>query len=451
MIDVSMIDYSTYFNGKKITVMGLGLLGRALGDAKFLAEHGAKVIVTDLKTEMELESSVKELRNFPNVTFHLGGHNLEDFRNRDFILKAAGVPIESAYVTEARKNGVPIEMSTSLFARFSPATIIGITGTRGKSTVTHLLHEILKNGYKNGRVFIGGNVRGVSTLPLLPTTVAGDIVVMELDSWQLQGFGESKISPHLSIFTTFYPDHLNYYKNNPDQYLDDKFQIFKYQKPEDFLIVGDQAAQLIAKRYASEIKSKMIVAGLEDFPKDWQIIIPGDHNKYDAAIAIIAARTLGISEDIIKKTIAKWRGVPGRLELVSEKNGIKIYNDTTATTPDATIVALKALGRAKNIILIIGGSDKNLDMTGLLGLIPDYCKKLIILPGTGTDRIMKDIEAVNVEKVFTKNLEESVAEAVGDADKSDIILFSPAFASFGYFKNEFDRGEQFMKFIGVIK
>jgi UDP-N-acetylmuramoylalanine--D-glutamate ligase len=142
-----MADFS-YFKNKKITVMGLGLLGRGVGDVKFLAECGADLIVTDLKTEEELEPSLEKLEGLGNIKFVLGEHRFEDFRDRDFILKAAGVPLDSDFIEEARKNNVPVKMSASLFAKFSPSRIVGITGTRGKTTVSYLIYEILKKSGK---------------------------------------------------------------------------------------------------------------------------------------------------------------------------------------------------------------------------------------------------------------------------------------------------------------
>ena len=161
------MSYKDYFENKKITVMGLGVLGRGVGDTKFLAECGADLIVTDLKNAEDLKESLEELKDFPNIQFVLGEHRLEDFRNRDFILKAAGVPLDSPYITEAKKNNIPIKMSTALFAELSGALTIGITGTRGKSTTTQLIYEIIKKGYGRRKVFLGGNIRGVSTLALL--------------------------------------------------------------------------------------------------------------------------------------------------------------------------------------------------------------------------------------------------------------------------------------------
>ena len=159
------MDASGHFRGKRITVMGLGLLGRGVGDAKYLAECGADLIITDLKTHEQLAESVTQLNSFPNIRFVLGEHRLEDFNNRDLILKAAGVPLHSIYIAEAKKNNIPVRMSADLFAEISGIQTVGVTGTRGKSTVAHMIYEILKSSGKP--VLLGGNVRGVSNLALL--------------------------------------------------------------------------------------------------------------------------------------------------------------------------------------------------------------------------------------------------------------------------------------------
>ena len=440
--------------------MGLGLLGRGVGDIAFLATYAKHIIVTDLKTAKELAPSLKKLRKFSakggsasggkNITYHLGGHRLEDFQNVDLVIKAAGVPLDSPYITEARKNNIPVEMSTALFARLSLATVVGITGTRGKSTVTHLIYEILKAA--NKKVYLGGNVRGVATLPLLKKTKKGDIVVLELDSWQLQGFGEDKISPHISVFTTFMPDHLNYYKNNLDMYLLDKAQIFLHQKKDDYLVLGESVKTLIKKQYGNKMKGKIILP--TPIPSAWKVHLLGAHNRENISLAVAVAHILKIPKAITKKAVGNFKGVQGRMELVKIHKGIKIYNDTTATTPHATIAALKALSHKKNVVLIFGGADKNIDMKELLKDIPKYCKALILLPGTGTDRILPILKAKSYKtKVQAEifSLKEAVKEALKYAQSGDIILLSPAFASFGLFKNEFDRGDKFNELVKKLK
>jgi len=422
--------------------MGLGLLGRGIGDTRFLAEQGAEIIVTDLKPPQALASSVAQLNGLPNVTLVLGQHRLEDFRGRDFILKAAGVPLDSPYIAAARKHAIPIEMSTALFAAFTSATVVGITGTRGKSTVTHLLHAILSSFVP--RAFLGGNVRGVSTLPLLKEAKLGDEAVLELDSWQLQGFADRGISPKVAVFTTFLPDHLNYYKGDMETYFSDKAAIFINQKPGDTLIIGEQVAQSsFFKKYqdGGRVSGTIVVAGTSTVPDGWRLRLPGEHNRYNVGLAIAAARALGVPEMVIKTAVEAFQGVPGRLELVGSEAGIPFYNDTTATTPDATSVALKAL--APNVVLIMGGADKGLDMRHLLVELPGAVKTIILLPGTGSERICSDLQKLQMPLVKVASMAEAVAVARSHAQSGDKILLSPGFASFGLFTNEFDRGDQF--------
>ncbi|MCX6717132.1 MAG: Mur ligase family protein, partial [Candidatus Taylorbacteria bacterium] len=363
--------------------------------------------------------------------------------------------------------------------RNNRVTIVGITGTRGKTTTTYLIYEILKKAFENRgasrlcsghlktQVFLGGNIKGLATLPLLKKVKDGDIIVMELSSWQLQGFGDAKISPNISVFTNLMNDHLNYYKGSMERYFDDKKYIYKNQKPEDFLIIGESMEKKVGN-----VKSQKFVAKKGIVPIDWNLKIKGEHNLKNIACAISAVRIFGIDEKIIKKVVCNFAGVEGRQQFLRNYKGIKIYNDTTATTPDATIVALRALsdsrikiqdsgiiGRnhesrimnpeSKRIVLIMGGADKTLDMSELVCEIPKYCKKVILLAGTGT----KKVESLKskVKSVEVDNLKEAVKYALDQAKRGDTVLFSPAFASFGMFKNEFDRGEQFTKIIKKLK
>ena len=437
-----MKEYKAFFGGLRVTLMGLGLLGRGVGDARFLAQCGAELIVTDIKSEAELADSLTKLKEFKNITYHLGGHRIEDFKNRDMIIKAAGVPLDSQCIAVAKKNKIPVRMSADLFAELAGIPIVGVTGTRGKSTVTHLIAHILKRAGR--RVLVGGNVRGVSNLELLSEVRKNSIAVLELDSWQLQGFGEAHLSPHVAVFTTFLPDHLNYYHNNLEAYFADKANIFMNQQADDFLVVGEQAAPFIKKYgYQPAIKAHTTVVSGSDLPLTWQLKIPGEHNRYNAALSLAAARILGIEEEHSKQGIETFEGVEGRLQLVKEINGVKIYNDTTATVPEATIAALRALrsdaGQNQHIILILGGADKGLGTSELLEEIPKYCKKVFLLAGTGTDRIKNDLH----DTVIYHSVVEVVRDAFKMAQPGDILLLSPAFASFGMFKNEYDRGEQF--------
>jgi UDP-N-acetylmuramoylalanine--D-glutamate ligase len=450
-----MPNYDAIFQGKKITQMGLGLLGRGVGDAAFLARHGVDLIVTDMKTEAELAESLALLSKFPNITFHLGGHHEEDFIGRDLILKGAGVPIDSPYIQVAREHGVPVDMSASLFARIADIPMIGVTGTRGKSTVTHLLEKILTTDSYS--VLVGGNVRGVSNLALFDDLSPESVGVFELDSWQCQGFGEEKTlsakgveqgprSPQIAVFTTFMSDHLNYYKKYPEAYMRDKANIFLHQTPADTLIVGKQALPVL-NHFKKDIQAHVIVADENDVPKGWNVPLVGAHNRYNVGIAIATARAFGVDEDSIRSAVESARPVAGRLELIRTLDNVAIYNDTNATTPDATIAALQALDpeNKKRVVLILGGADKELDMSGLPSVIQEHTKACVFLKGTGTSSFLKN--HVTEDAFVAENLPEAVQQARKVAEGGDVILFSPAFASFGMFKNEYDRGEQFVQIV----
>lgn len=366
--------------------MGLGLLGRGLADVAFLAECGADLIVTDLKSAEDLAPTLKKLKRFKKIKYVLGEHRLEDFRNRDMILKSAGVPLDSPFIAEAIAQNIPVEMDESLFAKLAPdVKLIGVTGTRGKTTTTMLIYEMLLSAKKKlkwkNRIFLGGNIRGVATLPFLKKVKAGDIMVLELSSWQLQGFGDAKISPHISVFTNFMDDHLNYYKNDRQAYWDDKAKIFSSQTGNDYLVAPREMLKNIQTKYLG-LKSHFMVP--ISIPDSWKLKIKGEHNRKNAEMVFAVGEILNIDEKIIRETFEKFSGVEGRQELVAEIGGISIYNDTTSTTPDSLVVALQSLGGDKDIVLIMGGADKNLDMQPVLDIIPKFTTTVVLLSGEGT-------------------------------------------------------------------
>lgn len=461
-------NYKNYFKGKKITVMGLGLLGRGIGYTKFLAECGADLIVTDLKMEEQLVTSLKQLEKFNNIKFVLGEHRLEDFRDRDLVIKAAGVPLDSPFIKEANKNGIPVEMDVSLFAKLAPGVkIVGVTGTRGKSMTTTLIYKILKDNIKNREVYIGGNLRGVATLPLLKKVKDGDILVCELDSWQLQGFGDNHISPNISVFTSFMPDHMNYYKGSMERYFDDKAHIFKYQKSDDVLIIRPGMKKFIKR---NDVKGKFIIANPLDVAT-WKFNVLGTHHRENLSLAVEVAKQFNISISKIKKSVADFKDLEGRMQLLKIYKRIKIYNDNNATTPEATIAALEALSylhrqdlcKSKNniglayastgekkVVLICGGADKGLDLTNFVKMVNKSCKYVVLLKGTGTEKLLSNYK-LKVGNEVVDNLKDAVKIALKESKKGDTIILSPAFASFGMFNNEYERNDQFMKIIKGLK
>jgi len=401
------------FKDQKITIMGLGLHGGGVGSARFFAQAGAKILVTDLKKEQELKGSVLKLKEFKNIEYVLGQHRMEDFKNTDLIIKNPAVPNNSRYLEVARENKVLVDTDVGIFFELCPAQIIGITGSKGKSTTASLCADVLKKKYAS--VILAGNIR-VSVLDVLPEIKESSLVILELSSWQLEGLRDHKKSPHIAVITNVYKEHLDRYKNF-EEYVEAKKIIFKFQNKNDFLIINKKLRNL-AKNTESELK-----------------LFDGTSQE--------AARIIGeiyeISEKDIEKATKGFRGLEGRLEFVKEINRVKYYNDTCATHPEAVIYGLNKLD---NVILIAGGTDKNLDFTKLNRALNQKIKALILLPGTASAKIRTRRKTIKVE-----NMEQAVLKAKKIAKPDDIVLLSPGCASFGLFKHEFDRGEKFKKYV----
>ena len=459
-----MLNMQDFFKDKRVTVMGLGLLGRGLGDAKYIAEAGAaEVVVTDLKTAEELQNSVAQLEKYENVTFVLGKHQYEDFENKDLILVSADVHYHSPYLKHARQANVRLVQSAALFAELSGTPIIGVTGTRGKSTVTHMIHHVLEQ-VTGESILLGGNIRGVSNLQLLKEVKEDSLCVMELDSWQLQGWGWAKLSPDIAVFTNFMPDHLNYYQKGGisynealKQYFADKANIFRYQD-EHAVFVTTPAVFEKAQEYAAEldltIGQEVVLADSSAIPEDALLAMPGEHNKLNAALAYEALRTLSLEDAEIFPALSSFTGVEGRLQYCGLIQGLKVYNDNNATTPQATIAGLAAVGEVgqKNVILLAGGAYKDIDPAPLVDTIKQYCKQVVLLPGTGTDKLVAALKQVGVaddQYQLVDSLEVGVQAGLAGGEPGDTLLFSPAFASFGLFKNEYERNDEFMRIINM--
>jgi UDP-N-acetylmuramoylalanine--D-glutamate ligase len=391
------------FKGKKVVIMGLGLHGGGVDVTKFFIKQGADVLVTDLRSKKELKESIKKLKN---VKFVLGEHREEDFVKADLIIRNPGVPRESFYLKIARKNNIPIKTDIDIFFDLYEGEIIGITGTKGKSTVATLTYLLLKKKYP--QVFLAGNI-GISPLTILPKK---GITVLELSSFELEYL---KKSPHIALITNLFPDHLNRYKSFND-YVEAKKSIFKYQKEKDILILNKDI----------KFKSK---------GKTYHF----DGLNTSAATSI--ARIMKVSDKDIKKVLTNFKGVPHRQQFIAKKKGVEYYNDTAATNPTAVILALKTF--KKRIVLIAGGEDKNLDYFDMAEEIMKRLDCLVLFPGTASVKLKGYLKDIKIYEV--KSMKQAVKKASSLAKKGDMVLLSPGAASFNMFKNEFDRGEQFIK------
>ncbi|GAB4219313.1 MAG: UDP-N-acetylmuramoyl-L-alanine--D-glutamate ligase [Candidatus Microgenomates bacterium] len=433
------------YQGKKVLVVGLGIQGGGVGVARFFSELGAEVTVTDKKTKKQLSISVEKLKNY-SIKYHLGKHQLKDFILSDVIFKNPGVPWNLPEIIEAEKRNIPIEMEMSFTAKYFPGKIIGITGTRGKSTTTNLIYEVLKN--HNFKVLLGGGLPGISNLEFLKIADKNTYLVAELSSWALSGFHRKKLSPHIAVFTNFYPDHLNYYKNMND-YLFDKKAIYLYQKNDDYLIINEKLKDALKNDL---IKSKVLTFSKDDVRFDFSNLV-GDHNKENIAAVLKVAKVLNLDIKKVYSAITNFKGLPFRQQIVLKKKNVFFVNDTTSTTPTATIYAIRRFSD-KSIILILGGNSKNLPYQSLIDeLKKSNIKKIVLLEGNFTREILPTIKQEFKEKLSIKiydSLSKAIVKAYQEALKINdevYLLFSPGATSFAMFNNEFHRGEEFNKIV----
>jgi len=440
--------------GKKVTVMGLGLHGGGLATVRWLLKNGAKtVIITDLRTKNELKAPLAELKNSKNIEFILGHHRAIDFQEVDLVVKNPGVPKESEYLKIARKNKIPIESDISLFYRFCLSkNIIGITGTKGKSTVASLVYQIFKKF--DSRNQIAGNI-GTSSLVVLDKITSADIpVVLELSSWQLEDSVHLEISPHIAVITNIMREHLNRHGSMED-YITAKKLIFKFQNENDFLVLNYQDKILQALAQDKIIRPQIIFFNKRP-KKELSILnnempkLLGNHNLENIMAAISVARIYGLSDEITKKAVLNFKGLSGRLELVKVIKGVNYYNDTTATTPDATIAALQTLNDRLpgRLFLIAGGADKDLDFNDLAKEILKKVERVELLDGDATVKLKRALKLVKFSNYgLNKSLKRAIQNIQSLVEKGDIVLLSPAAASFNMFKNEFDRGDKFVSLL----
>ncbi len=444
--------------GKRVLIMGLGLHGSGIASARYASQHGAVVRVTDLRSAEILSPSLESLSGLP-IEYVLGEHRTEDFLWAEIVIHVPGIRRDSPYLQVARENGACIEQEIALFFEACPGKIIGVTGTRGKTTTTTLIYQTLRaNGMKT---VIGGNVSGVETLSLLPTISRETFVVLELSSWQLEGLAPHKISPCVSVMTNIYPDHLDTYKGM-EEYADAKANIFRYQHETDVAIFNYD--NLWTRRLGEEAKSETWYTSLESwgsFVRHSTQVFPflfsetplrGKHNLENILLATTTARLLGVPDEVIGSTVRNFRGVAQRLEEIAIVKGVHYINDTTSTTPVAGRVALNAFDTS--IVLVAGGNTKFLPLDDWPETIVKKCRDVVLLEGTGTHKLLPAIEeaaqklgiANPVRGVFD-DFTAAMDTAVSLTHAGDVLLFSPGFTSFGMFLNEFDRGDNFVAYV----
>ena len=456
------------FKDKKILVMGLGLHGGALSVVKYLIKKKSILTITDLKNSSELKLSLDKLSKYKNIKYTLGRHNIKDFKNQDLIIQNPAIPNNSKYLKIARKNNIPIINEAVMFFGLYPGKIIGVTGTRGKSTTATLINKILKRKIK--RNMLAGNIATVPMFSILDKLKYNSFPVIELSSWHLDILGEYNKSPHIALITNVLKDHLNRYNNFSD-YKKSKFINIKYQKNSDFAILNfdnkitfNFSKKTKAKVYFFSLKNKVRGAYIKnniiyfnDKNKVSKIMsiknikLLGKHNLSNILSAIVVAKILKVSNKDICKVVNNFKGIEYRLEYKCKLKNLEIFNDATSTTPDATIAALEALDK-KPIILIAGGDDKKLSYKKLAKKIKQKVKFLLLLSGTGSEKLIRELNKINYPSykmiININNLKQAYKLSLKNSNNNDsYLLFSPAATSFNMFINEFDRAKKFNKLI----
>ena len=435
-VDPSWLADCDRLSGCRAVVMGLGLQAGGLGVARFLRDKGAEVVVTDLRSEDDLRPSVEAL-GVEGVRYVLGRHDVEDFRAADLVVRNPAVREGSQYLVEARKAGVHVETEMTLFLRWcSTARIVGVTGTRGKTTTATALQAMLVAG--GVPATIAGNMR-ISALAQLEEIEEGSMVVLELSSAQLEALNNKPLRVNGAVVTNLMPDHLDRYQDM-QSYAEAKLPVVANQTLGDWAVIprGDGWTEWFADRAGGEV----LRPDLEVAPPGWcSAKVTGRHNRDNLAIAAAAARHVGVPKSAIRNAVEHFAGAPARQEFLGTVDGARVYNDTTATTPEATLAALDVI--TGPWILILGGSDKRIDFALLADRLcnEEDVRAIILLPGTGTDRLLPLLPAGRIERAG--DMATAVTRALKRAHPGDAIVLSPACASFGMFNNEFDRGDQF--------
>ncbi|MBN1483506.1 MAG: UDP-N-acetylmuramoyl-L-alanine--D-glutamate ligase [Chloroflexia bacterium] len=470
---------------RKVLVMGLGVHGGGLGVTQFLLRQGAQVTVTDLRPAEQLASPLRALAGQP-VRYVLGEHRREDFRQAELIVRNPAVPLDSPYLEEARRQGIPIEMEMTLFFARCPGQILGVTGTKGKSTSTSLLGHMLRHAGVD--TVVAGNIR-ISALEALPRIGPDTAVVLELSSWQLEGLAERRMAPMLAVVTNLYPDHLNRYPSW-EAYVAAKRYIYRFQGPPDGLVLNandaavrefarDAPARRVAwfgvglQREGDALRSRdgMVLPlgagaalldgerllwveaeGEEELCVREQVRLPGQHNLDNVLAAAAAACLYGLRPAQLSGSVAGFRGLPDRLEVVRELDGVTYINDTTSTSPAATIAALQSLSGP--LILLAGGADKDLPYRDMAWAIAERVRDIVLLEGSATDKLYHELVLAGVGGRVLGRFDELAAalrRARQAAGRGDTVLLSPGCASFGMFRHEFERGQRFREEVALLE
>lgn len=463
-INEKLVEFERYLKNKKIAIIGLGVSNIPLLD--YMYEKNAQVTVFDNKTIDKIPKDIIEKINNYSMEYFFGEDELSNLKGFDIIFRSPSCLPTIPELVEEEEKGALVTTEIEMLIKMCPCKVIGITGSDGKTTTTTIISKILaENGYN---CFLGGNI-GTPLFTKLSKITPEDIVVLELSSFQLM---EMDVSPDVSVITNITPNHLNIHKDL-EEYINSKKNIFRYQDEKGILILNYDNEE--TKKCANEANGKVIYFSSKNKLEDGWIVddeiikqcedklrkhivntkdisLKGMHN-YENICAAFAATKQFVDTKQAVKTIMNFKGVEHRLEFIRELNSVKWYNDSVSSSPTRTIAGLNSF--KEEIILIAGGYDKNLDYTPLAKPIVEKVKGLILLGDTAPkifDSVKEELEKQNknIPIYICEDLKQTISIAKKIATKSQVVLFSPASASFDMFKNFADRGEQFKKLVNEL-
>ncbi len=458
--DSRFIPIKSGFKNKKVAVIGAGVEG--LSSALWLDKQGANVTMLDKNEDTGIGQRAE------GIEFKTGKDYLKDLGSYDVIVRSPGVKRSLPEIIDAEKKGKIITSQTQIFFDLSPSPIIGVTGTKGKGTTSALIYEMLKTEGLDVR--LGGNI-GTPPLDFLDKLTLESWVVLELSSFQLE---DLKSSPHIAVILMITPEHLGIdsvgtanYHESMEEYVSAKRNIIRNQTDKDYVIINrDYPASLESDVYAQgkiyqvsrereasldgcfTRQGRVIIrkdGKEEDVIEVSEIFLPGKHNYENVCAASMAADLAGVSLGSIASAVRQFKGLPHRLELVKEVKGVRYYDDSFSTTPETAIAAIEAFEDPE--ILILGGSHKDSDFTELGKVISERQNiKAIIGIGVEWERVKMHLQMANSKWQIVENcksMEEVVQKAAEIAEPGDVVLLSPACASFGMFRDYKERGELF--------
>lgn len=463
-INKKLEEFNEFLRLRNVAIIGLGVSNVPLLD--YMYEKKARVTVFDEREKNSIQKEILEKIELYKFDYFFGKDCLKKLTNFDMIFRSPSCLPTKPELEEEEKRGAIVTTEIELLMKICPCKVIGVTGSDGKTTTTSLINCILKKaGYKT---YLGGNI-GTPLFTKLSEITPDDIVVLELSSFQLMGMD---VSPNIGVITNITPNHLNIHKDY-EEYIEAKKNIFKYQNENDKVVLNYDNE--ITNKCSKEAKSKVVFFsgntklengfivdnkiikeckdGIREHILDTKdVILRGNHNYENIATAIAATRGL-VDIDIAVEAVKEFKPVEHRLEFIREMGGTKWYNDSVSSSPTRTIAGLKSFD--EDIILIAGGYDKNLDYTPIAKPIVDKVKGLILIGQTSGkifEAVKNELDKQNkkLNIYMCDNLEDTVNQAKKIAKPNQIVLFSPASASFDMFKNFADRGIKFKNLVNKL-